>query len=142
MINVKSLLFSAALLVFSGHALASKADDGLCAPRQFTIFGPSLLIDYVEAKTKKPNFTATKTSDTTFVVQNTCDKIRFGGVALRVVDPKNPVSYVHYIVFSDNANRPQIFESMNDTAIRIKEFKRISEDEFQIIYENDRGLKS
>ncbi len=35
MINVKSLLFSAALLVFSGHALASKADDGLCAPWLF-----------------------------------------------------------------------------------------------------------
>jgi hypothetical protein len=140
MINVKSLLVSAALFAVSGHALALKAGDGLCPPRQFTIFGPSLVIDYVEAKTKKPDFSATKTSDTTFVVQNTCNEIRFGGVALRVVDRKNPVAYVHYIVFSGNANRPQIFESMNDTAIRIKEFKRINENEYQIIYENDRGL--
>ena len=105
MIDYKKIL-TLILFLLSTQVFAEKYNNNPCEtpPRHFTVIGPSIIIESVEIKTPKPNFSVSKTSNTTFdVINDACDshKIRWGAVGLKVIDANKPYDY-NYIIFSDN----------------------------------------
>ncbi len=91
MINVKAIFFSLIFIITSSSAFAGNGEGRCIQPRHFTVIGSSVLIESVEIKTPKPDFSVIKTSDHTFDVFNdSCDRRRYGAVALNVIDADNP----------------------------------------------------